>query len=127
MNPAPPVMSVRGMSAPSLDLVRAADLPVELHRPALAQRLFTLALQWLPNGTTDATVVKSYRHHALNVIDISTVEDQWSLHQLAQFVHVEKLELAPFGDNDQRVGLFGGLISALAVCNVGGHPLGILC
>jgi hypothetical protein len=58
-----------------LDLVGALAQPIEPHRPALAQRLFTLAFQWLPPGTTEAKVVKPHRHHALHLIDISTIED----------------------------------------------------
>jgi hypothetical protein len=76
MNPAPPVMSVRGISYPlSLGPVGAFAQPIEHHRSALAQRLFILAFQRLSPGTTDAKVVKTHRRHALNMIDISTVED----------------------------------------------------
>ena len=89
-----------------LDPVGAPEQPVEPHRLALAQRLYTLTFQRLLSGATDAKVIKPHCHHALNIIDVSAVEDKRSLHQFAQFFHVEQLKLTPFSDNDQRVRLF---------------------
>src|SRR6266511_3190147 len=75
---------------------------------------------------SDTKIIEPRRDHAFDIIKISAIEDKWTFHQLAQFFHIEQLELAPLGDDHQGIGLLSRLIGTLAIGDVGEDAPGIL-
>ena len=62
-----------------------------------------------------ATVGEAQFTHALRVVDVAAIHQHRLAHQLLDMLHVQLLELVPFGYQHQRIGSLGYLVGIVAV------------
>ncbi len=71
-----------------------------------------------PSGgglSPDAHIGEAVPGDFLRPVDVAQVDDHRPRHRLLELVEIERAELLPFGDDDQRIGAFGAAIGAVAI------------
>src|SRR5262245_38868382 len=72
----------------------------------------------LMGSASDAFVDKACLFDVVRLIDVLEIDDYRACHDLFEARQIERAELLPFGDNDQRVGAGGSGIGAVAIGHI---------
>src|SRR5205085_8482375 len=94
--------------------------------PAFAGYDNHMWLSALHRWAADALIDEAGGFHVFGAVDVAEVDDDGLRHGRLQPVEVERPELHPFGDDDDRIGAFRAGIGILAIGDVRQLTLGLL-
>src|SRR6516164_3180948 len=106
-NPAPPVTRTRLATT-------LMALPASGQRPQLGRRT--------PRRAADAEIREARRGHLLRLVDVAQIDYQRARQQGFDAAQIERAELIPFSQQDQRIGALHRLVSIPAIDQLG-HKL----